>query len=72
MAKMKVHELAKELDIKSKDIIDFLAEKGIEAKAAQSSIEDDAVELVNQHAPDNAGADVAEHLPECRTVGVFA
>ncbi|MBO7333838.1 MAG: translation initiation factor IF-2 [Lachnospiraceae bacterium] len=48
MAKMKVHELAKELDIKSKDIIDFLAKKGIEAKAAQSSIEDDAVELVKK------------------------
>ena len=46
MAKMKVHELAKELDIQSKDIVAFLQEKGIAVKAAQSSIEDDAIELV--------------------------
>ena len=36
MAKVKVHELAKELEIQSKDVIAFLAEKGIEAKAATS------------------------------------
>ena len=35
MAKIKIHELAKELDKQSKDIISFLQEKGIEAKAAQ-------------------------------------
>ena len=29
MAKMKVHELAKELEIQSKDVITFLQEKGI-------------------------------------------
>ena len=46
MAKMKVHELSKELDVPSKDILTFLQEKGIEAKAAQSSIEDDAIEMV--------------------------
>ena len=48
MAKIKVHELAKELDIKSKDIIGFLQEKGVEVKAAQSSVEDDAVEWVRK------------------------
>ncbi len=48
MAKMKVHELAKELDKQSKEIIAFLQEKGIEAKAAQSSLEEDAVALVRK------------------------
>ena len=48
MAKMKVHELAKELDIQSKDVITFLGEKGIEVKAAQSSNEDDAIEMVKK------------------------
>ena len=38
MAKIKVHELAKELEIKSKDVITFLQEKGVDVKAAQSSI----------------------------------
>ncbi len=45
---MKVHELAKELGIQSKDVITFLAEKGIEAKAAQSSIDDAAVAMVRK------------------------
>ena len=43
---MKVHELAKELNVQSKDIIGFLGEKGIEAKAAQSSVDDAAQALV--------------------------
>ncbi len=46
MAKIKVHELAKELEVQSKDIIGFLQGKGIEAKAAQSSIDEDAIRLV--------------------------
>ncbi len=49
MAKMKVHELAKELDRQSKELIAFLQGKGIDVKAAQSSIEEDAVELVRGH-----------------------
>ena len=40
MAKIKVHELAKELGIESKDITSFLGSKGIEAKA-MSGVEDD-------------------------------
>lgn len=49
MAKMKVHELAKELEIQSKEIITYLKEKGMEVKAAQSSIEDEAIALVRGH-----------------------
>ena len=49
MAKIKVHELAKELDKQSKEVLAFLQEKGIEAKAAQSSIEESAAELVRKH-----------------------
>ena len=56
MAKMKVHELAKELNIQSKDIITLLQGKGIEVKAAQSSIEDDAIAIVKK----TYGATVAE------------
>ena len=37
MAKIKVHELAKELEIKSKDVITFLQEKGVDVKAAVRS-----------------------------------
>lgn len=48
MAKMKVHELAKELQKQSKEIIAFLQEKGIEAKAPQSTLEEDTVALVRK------------------------
>ncbi len=48
MAKIKVHELAKELDKQSKDILSFLNEKGIEAKAAQSSVEEDVADMVRK------------------------
>ncbi len=48
MAKIKVHEIAKEVDKPSKDIITFLQEKGIEAKAAQSSIDDAAADMVRK------------------------
>ena len=49
MAKMKVHELAKELDRQSKELIAFLQEKGMDVKAAQSSIEEEAIALVRAH-----------------------
>nr|WP_302628097.1 translation initiation factor IF-2 [uncultured Eubacterium sp.] len=45
MAKMRIHELAKELAIKSTDIIEELGKKGIEAKA-QSSIDDENIEFI--------------------------
>ena len=49
MAKVKVHELAKELDKQSKEVLAFLQEQGIEAKAAQSSIEEADAEKVRKH-----------------------
>lgn len=49
MAKTKIFELAKELDIHSKDILTFLQNQGVEAKAAQSSVEDDAAMMVKKH-----------------------
>ena len=48
MAKVKVHELAKELDKQSKEILAFLQNKGIEAKAAQSSVEEDVADMVRK------------------------
>ncbi len=46
MAKMKVHELAKELGIQSKEIVALLQEKGFEIKAAASGIEDEHIAIV--------------------------
>ncbi len=49
MAKIKVHELAKELDKQSKEILAFLQEQGVEAKAAQSSVEEADADKVRKH-----------------------
>ncbi len=46
MAKIKVHELAKELGVSSKDVLTFLAEKNIEVTSHLSSIEDEAIGMV--------------------------
>ena len=46
MAKMRVHELAKELDIESKNIVEFLKGTEHEVKSAQSGIEDAAQDMV--------------------------
>ncbi len=52
MAKMRVHELAKELtknmgrEVSSKEIQGVLAAKGIEKKSASSNVEDNEIELV--------------------------
>ncbi|MBO5094101.1 MAG: translation initiation factor IF-2 [Lachnospiraceae bacterium] len=48
MAKIKVHELAKEVDKQSKEIIAFLQNKGVEVKVAQSSVEDEAADMVRR------------------------
>ena len=49
MAKMRVHELAKELEIESKNIVEFLKGTEYEVKAAASSVEDAAQELVRKN-----------------------
>ncbi len=48
MAKIRIHELAKEVDKQSKDILSFLQEKGIDAKSASSSVEDETAEVVRK------------------------
>ena len=48
MAKMRVHELAKELGIKSQEIIECLSGTEYETKSANSNIEDAAQEIVRK------------------------
>ena len=49
MAKMRVHELAKELDIESKSIVEFLKGTEHEVKSVQSGIEDAAQDMVRKN-----------------------
>ena len=46
MAKVRVHELGKELNLASADILFHANELGIEVKTASSGLTDDEVELV--------------------------
>ena len=70
MSKIKVHELAKELEKQSKEVIAFLQEKGIEVKAAQSSVEEDAAEMVRKAFGAANKADVkADVKPEVKEEG---
>ena len=48
MAKIRIHELAKELDKQSKEIQSFLQGQGIEAKSASSSVEENVAESVRK------------------------
>ena len=49
MAKVRIYALAKELEVQSKDVIHFLAEKNIEIKSPQSSVDDEIVALVKNN-----------------------
>lgn len=70
MAKTKIFELAKELGIHSKEVITFLQGKGVEAKAAQSSIEDDATAMVKKHFGKSEGEKRVVEEASIKTTGV--
>ena len=50
MAKVRIHELSKELGIPSKDIIAILSDNGIEGKTASSGVDDDQIAIVKKAA----------------------
>ncbi len=54
MAKMRVHELAKEIEKQSKEIIIFLFGKGIEVKNHMATLEEDQVEMVKKEFASNS------------------
>ena len=63
MAKMRVHELAKELEIESKSIVEFLKGTEYEVKSAQSGVEDVAQAIVRK----NFGKKVETPAPKTET-----
>jgi len=70
MAKIKVHELAKELEKQSKEVIAFLQDKGIEVKAAQSSLEEDVAAIVRKHFKKAAVSDTGNENGEIKKENV--
>lgn len=49
MAKMKIKELADEIGVNSKDIIQFLNDKGFEAKSSSKGLEDEQISLIRNN-----------------------
>ena len=67
MAKMRIHEFAKELGVSSKDIISCLEKLGESGKSAQSSIEDDLQAKVKSElsdTPKTENSAVKEEAPK--------
>ena len=50
MTKMRVHELAKELGMDNKELVDILQKKNVEIKNHMSTIEDDVAEEIRREA----------------------
>ena len=47
--RMRVYELARELGLTSKELLEFLAEEGLEVKSHSSALDEEYVELVREH-----------------------
>ena len=65
MAKIRVYDLAKQLGVESKDIVSFLAGKGIEVKS-QSGVEGDTLSMVEKQ----FGKPVAKEAPATKKAPV--
>ncbi|MDI3538010.1 MAG: translation initiation factor [Bacillota bacterium] len=63
MAKLRVYELAKELKVSSKDLMELLPEFGVKVKNHMSTLEDDLVEQVRE----SLGVSEISDLPEAVT-----
>ncbi len=48
MGKIRIYQLARELDIKSTELVDMLKELGVEAKSHMSTLEDETADLVKE------------------------
>ena len=64
MAKMRIHEFAKEIDRQSADVIACLEEFGVEGKKSSSSIEEDMQEKVKAKLTGAAPAKKETAAPE--------
>ncbi len=71
MSKIKIYELAKELDKPSKDIVEFLNKKDVDAKTHMSTIEDSEADMVRKAFAPKADDAKAEAPKKKKIVQVF-
>ena len=60
MSKIKIYELAKELDKPSKELVEFLNKKDVEAKTHMSTIDEAEADMVRKAFAPKADAEKAE------------
>lgn len=63
MAKIRIYELAKELDKSGNDIISYLKENGTEVKTSSSSVEEDVADRVRAHFSGKSAEKKTEPVP---------
>ena len=56
MSKIKIYELAKELDKPSKELVEFLNKKDVEAKTHMSTIDEAEADIVRKPLPPTPNA----------------
>ena len=64
MANIRIHELAKELQVDSKEILTFVNKKGIEAKSTQKSLEPELEEQIRKAFGKKPAVPVNDNKPE--------
>ncbi len=64
MAKVRVNELARELNVSNREILDYLAEQGVEAKSHSSSVDDDVALMVRSKFGGQSAGEEAEKPAE--------
>ncbi len=67
MAKVKVHELAKELSIQTKELIGFLEKKQIDKKNPMNNLEESEVSMVREHFVKKEGKTITKQETEVKT-----
>ena len=60
MSKMRVHELAKELGMENKELMEILEKKNLDIKSPMSSLEENVVEEIKKEAGKKRPRDQAE------------
>lgn len=63
MTKMRVHELAEELGMESRELLDILKKKNIEAKNHMSTLEDNVAEEIRRESGKNKAGETPEVRP---------
>ena len=64
MSKLRVHELAKELNKPNKELLDFLKAKNVDVKSHMSSLSEDQIDMVKKAMSGNEAKPEKTEKPE--------